>query len=258
MVGLVDYGSTSEGRGDEWSDVDVALFVRDDDLEAFQRDWVSWAGQFGRLLLAYIGGVGHPWAVYEAEPAPLRVDFAFHPASRPEVMQEWPNSPVSAEAMVLYDGTGGQLTAVARQLVGRSLSPDDLARTFEIKCGDFWYYAIRVYGKILRGDEWGARYEYNYIVTGLLCDLLRLEAGAVDRWQVSHSASGIERAISRERLDALNRCIPDASRSDLVRALRSAALLGRDVCASIAAQHQWTWPEGVADRTLQMLEAGSR
>src|SRR5687768_15355416 len=123
IVGLVDYGSASEGRGDEWSDVDVALFVRDDDLAAFTHDWVSWAEQFGTHLLAYIGGVGHPWAVYDAEPVPLRVDFAIHPASRPEVILEWPNSPLSAETMVLYDGTGGRLTAVARQLVGRSLAP---------------------------------------------------------------------------------------------------------------------------------------
>src|SRR5690348_15649779 len=75
VVGVVDYGSSSEGRGDEWSDLDLTLFIREADYDAFARDWKRWAEQFGTLLLAYIGGVGHPWTVYAAQPIPVRVDF---------------------------------------------------------------------------------------------------------------------------------------------------------------------------------------
>jgi len=63
---MLDYGSSSEGRGDEWSDVDVSVFVRDENFETFERDWKVWAAQFGELLLEYISWVGHPWAVFEA------------------------------------------------------------------------------------------------------------------------------------------------------------------------------------------------
>src|SRR5918911_728564 len=76
VVGVVDYGSTSEGRDDEWSDIDLALFIRDAELADFERDWQSWAAQFGRLLLAYVGGIGHPWTVFDTKPLPVRVDFA--------------------------------------------------------------------------------------------------------------------------------------------------------------------------------------
>ena len=86
IVGVVDYGSSSEGRADRWSDVDVALFVRDADFELFERGWKLWAAQFGPLLLAYVGGVGHPWTVYDTPAIPLRVDFAFHRASALDVM----------------------------------------------------------------------------------------------------------------------------------------------------------------------------
>jgi hypothetical protein len=34
ILGCVDYGSTSEGRGDEWSDLDIALFIQDSELES--------------------------------------------------------------------------------------------------------------------------------------------------------------------------------------------------------------------------------
>src|SRR5205823_45277 len=78
IVAVVDYGSTSEGRADEWSDIDLALFIRDADYAEFARDWQSWAAQFGPLLLAYVGGIGHPWTIYDTAPLPLRVDFALH------------------------------------------------------------------------------------------------------------------------------------------------------------------------------------
>jgi lincosamide nucleotidyltransferase B/F len=181
IVGVVDYGSGSEGRMDAWSNVDAALFVRDADLDAFTRDWKAWAAQFGRLLLAYIGGVGHPWMVYDTRPMPLRVDFAFHPESALDTILAWPNAPTSAAEMVLYDATGGRLTANARRLVGQSLRPPDLARVFEQVGGDFWYYMLRTFSKLQRGQNWAARYDFNQIVLGNLLALLRLEAGAVDR-----------------------------------------------------------------------------
>ena len=34
IVGLIDYGSTAEGRGDRWSDLDVAVYLRDEAQEA--------------------------------------------------------------------------------------------------------------------------------------------------------------------------------------------------------------------------------
>src|SRR5690349_14561345 len=103
IVGLPDYGSSSEGRVDQWSDVDVALFIRDADFAAFERDWKAWAAQLGDLLLAYVGGVGHPWTVYDADPIPLRADFNFDPESALPKVATWPNAPLSAATLVLYD-----------------------------------------------------------------------------------------------------------------------------------------------------------
>jgi len=193
IVGLADYGSSSEGRADEWSDVDLAVFVRDDALEPFERRWQAWAAQFGPLLPAYISGVGHPWTVYDAAPVPLRVDFDVHRESGLDAMLSWPNASVSVEAMVLYDGTGGWLTALARQLVGQSLPPADLLATYESVCGDFWCYVLRTYGRIERGEEWAARYEFTVIVTGLLHALLRLEAGRCTRSTRAMSSAERER-----------------------------------------------------------------
>jgi Streptomycin adenylyltransferase len=253
VVGLVDYGSSSEGRADAWSDVDVALFIRDADLARFEAGWKEWASQFGALLLAYIGGVGHPWAVYDTGPILLRVDFAFHAESDVEEMLTWPNAPTSVESMVLYDSTGGRISACAARLVGQSLDPPDLGRAFEAVCGDLWYYLLRIDGKLRRGQLWAARYEFNSIVIGNLLALLRLEAGATERWRATTAATGIERILTSERQAQLDACIPGPDLKSLLNAMRQVVRLGKAVCAAIATQHGWPWPEALVGRLETLL-----
>jgi hypothetical protein len=157
IVGLVDHGSSSEGRVDAWSDVDVALFVRDTDVVALEATWTAWAAQFGDLLLAFPEVADHPWAVYDAEPVPLRVDFNFYPASAAGGMLARRNSPTSVQAMVLYDDTGGDIRANPAKLVGRDLGVADPAATFEPVCGGFWYDLLRCETALRRGEHWSAR-----------------------------------------------------------------------------------------------------
>jgi lincosamide nucleotidyltransferase len=253
IVGLVDYGSSSEGRADAWSDVDVALFIRDAELASFEAQWKLWASQFGTLLLAYVGGVGHPWVVYDAEPMPLRVDFAFHAESTIEQMLSWPNAPTSITSMVLYDTTGGRIGACAARLVGQSLQPPDLGRAFEMACGDFWYYLLRLDAKLRRGQLWAARYEFNAIVIGNLLALLRFEAGATDRWRAAAAATAIEQVLIAERHIQLDACIPGADQKGLLEGIRQTARLGRIVCTAVAEQHGWPWPEALAGRIEALL-----
>jgi hypothetical protein len=255
IAGVVDYGSSSEGRGDAWSDLDLALFIRDADLAAFEREWKPWAAQFGPLLLAYVGGIGHPWTVYDTRPLPLRVDFAFHPASAVDIMLGWPNSPISPQAMVLYDGAGGAITSRAAQLVGRSLGPADPRQSFEQVGGDIWYFLLRTWSKLQRGQEWAAYFDYNHILLGNLMALLRLESGATERWRSSSSAVQIEQAIAPERLDALNGCRVERHGGSVGPALLAAARLAYQACAATAARHGWPWPQPLADRVLALLGA---
>lgn len=253
VVGVVDYGSSSEGRADEWSDVDLALFIRDEDYEEFARDWQSWAAQFGRLLLAYVGGIGHPWTVYDTQPLPLRVDFALHRASACEVIWSWPNAPVSVSAMVKYDATGGRIGECAARLVGQSLAPPDAARTFEMVAGDFWYYLLRTYSKLRRGQDWAARYDFNFIIVGNLMALLRLEAGATTRLRATSAAVQIEQDISPARLAQLDTLIPGTDIASLKQAFVRACELGQATCAATSARAGWPWPAELATRVAVLF-----
>ncbi len=254
IVGLVEYGSGSEGRDDSWSDLDLALFIRDADLASFSATWSAWAGQFGQLLLAYIGGIGHPWTIYATDPVPLRVDFAFHAASTVERILDWPNAPRSAEAMVLHDATGGHLTTLATRLVGQHLGPVDLRDTFNQVVGDIWYFTLRTWGKLQRGDWWGAYTDAQHILLGNLLALLRLECGATARWRSTSAATWIERELSPERLAALKRCLPATHQGELHDTIRAMAALAATAGLATAERQGWPWPHDLVERVQELLE----
>jgi hypothetical protein len=252
IVGLLCDGSHSAGRGDEWSDLDVSVFVRDADYEQFWATWRSWAAQFGDLLLGYISWVGHPWAVYAAEPVPLRVDFDLHRASTIDAVRDWPSSVTSRDVALWYDDTNGRLATAVDVLVGRSLAPDDLAAAFEQQSGDFWYEALYVHSRLRRGEVWIARQAFHNRAMEPLLRLLRLEAGAIERWQASPSASDLEATLTPARLVQLDRCIPGPAAAELARALYEAARLAHDVCTTIAQTNGYEWPEPLAARVLEL------
>lgn len=257
IIGLVDYGSSSQGRGDQWSDIDVSLFIRDTDFADFKQDWKVWAAQFGELLLAYISWVGHPWVAYTARPVPLRIDFNFYKESEIEVILSWPWVPLNAEVAVWYDGSNGRITDYVQQRVGRVLRPDDLAATFEQVCGDFWYYELYVFSKWRRGQAWMARQVFHLQIMQRLFALLRLEAGAIDHWQDSEPSWHVEKMLSPQRLAQLETCIPAPGQEAIKQVLLAAARLGYDACDQLAARHGWIWPRELAEQTLQVLQSNT-
>lgn len=253
IVGLVDYGSSSEGRADEWSDLDLGLFIRDAAFEGFWEHWREWAAQLGDLLLGYVGYVGHPWAIFASDPMPLRVDFDLFRESAAGRLSDWPNSPISVESFVLYDSTIGPIREAAASLVGKDLHPDDPRREFERDCGDFWYFLLFSYCKLMRGEVWNARQVFHIVAMEALLRLLRLRFGATNRWQSSQSAWNIEIVLPPETLQRLNSCIPGTSEAGVLRALSNAADLGREVCDELAAANGWEWPERLSIAVLGLL-----
>jgi lincosamide nucleotidyltransferase len=257
IVAVLDYGSTSEGRGDEWSDLDLAIFIRDKDFDSFNADWKDWSKQFGNHLVSFISGVGKPWVIYDADPIPLRVDFSFYPESEMSEIENWPNSPTRIEAMVLYDDTGENLTDLVSQIVGQSLAPSDLqAKFFQVASG-FWYYLLRTHVKLIREEQWTARHDFNFIIVGNLMALLRIEANAVDRWRGSEASVAIEDEISRERLSQLDKFVPEPGIESLRNLMTEASLFGYEVCESISSNFGWEWPKQLGDRVLEVFEVST-
>jgi len=256
LMGLVDYGSSSENREDRWSDVDCSLFIRPEDYPEVVAAWQVWIGQFGPLLLSFVGDIGNYWSVIEGESFPIRVDFNFYPADDEHVaaMETWPNAPSSVESMVLVD-KDGRLAPVVARMVGRDLGPLDMPERVDLVIANFWYYAVRTWCKLQRGPSWGVRFDISFIMHGNLMALLRLEAGKIDRWRAADAASGIERDISEARLAQLNECIPGPEPASLAVALANIIRLGADTSAAAAERYgRPPWPRDLAARMISLTE----
>jgi hypothetical protein len=259
VLAVLDYGSTSEGRGDAWSDIDLALAIRPDAWDAFTAGWEDWLAACGPVLLGFPSFAGHPWAVIATDAAPVRVDLHLY-GGPPDgdlaaALPSWPNSPVSTEAMLLFDREGTLAEPVA-MLVGRSLAPADVAATFASVAGHFWYYVHRTWSKLHRASAWDVRWNITFVLTGNLCALLRLESGAIERWTASDAAAGIEDAVSPERLARLDHCIPGPDPASLLPALREIVDLGADTCAATATRLGVAWPDMLATEMRELLAAG--
>ena len=255
LLGLVDYGSSSEGRADRWSDVDCSLFVQPAALEDFTSRWTTWIAQFGPVLLSFVGDIGNYWSVIEGESFPIRVDFNFYGATEDAyaAMEAWPNAPSSVESMLLVDKTGG-LRPHVEAMVGRDLGPLDMPERVDMVAAGFWYYAVRTWCKVQRSPTWGVRFDISFMMFGNLMALLRLEAGKIDRWRAADAAAGIEGDISAERLAALNACIPDATPESLARSLAAIIRLGAEATAGAAARYQRPWPQELATQMIALTD----
>lgn len=256
LLGLVDYGSTSEGHADRWSDVDCSLFIQPEAHEEFTSNWTTWIAQFGPVLLSFVGDIGNYWSVLEGESFPIRVDFNFYRATEDAyaAMETWPNAPSRVESMLLVDKTG-ELRPHVEKMVGRDLGPPDMPQRVDMVAAGFWYYAVRTWCKLQRGPTWGVRFDISFIMFGNLMALLRLEAGTIDRWRAA-DAAGIEDDISVERLAALNACIPDADPESLGRSLAAIVRLGAEATAGAANRYQRSWPQELAVQMIALTKNG--
>ena len=257
ILAVLDYGSTSEGRGDAWSDIDLAILIRPDAWDEFNACWRPWLESCGPVLLGFISFVGHPWAVIATDAAPVRVDLHLYGGAPDHdlvaALKNWPNAPVSVGAMLLFDRENALADEVAA-MVGRSLAPEDPDQTFSDVSAHFWYYLHRAWSKLQRDSGWGVRWNLTFIITGNLCALLRLESGATERWAASDAADGIEAAVSAHRLRQLTQCIPGPDDRSLRAALRASAELGAEVCQGISARTGQPWPEDLAREMISLLD----
>ncbi|MGC4193027.1 MAG: hypothetical protein QM589_17920 [Thermomicrobiales bacterium] len=144
VIGLIDYGSTSEGRGDRWSDVDSSLFIRPAAYDRFVAEWNTWQQQLGTVLLHYKPIDICWWSAFDGAKFPIRADFNLYPADEEHLRQirTWPNAPISVDVMLLVDKEG-LLRPHVEAIVGQSLVPPDLHAIMETFIPNFWYYVVR-------------------------------------------------------------------------------------------------------------------
>jgi len=255
IIGLVDFGSGGQGRIDEWSDIDVAVILRGTECYAIQQNWLSWARQFGEILHFLKGNNSSPWAIYAAEPIPLRVDFIF--CSDADLfwgngLPKWPDDDNDLARMIWYETDDKQVTEDIRIHMGKKEHLRSMEELFEKQSDNLWHHLQYLYGKFQRGELWVAREVFNIKVLESLLLLLRIEAQALDRLSNAYAGWNIEHSLLPERLEQLNRCIPPADRQGFKECLHNAAQLGYEVCTVLGDRYEVQWPKALAEKLITM------
>lgn len=254
IAGLVDYGSAT--GLDDWSDIDVGVFLRDVEVDGFLLDRTAWLARLGAVVLRHDGVIsGHPYTrtVYDLAPVPLRVDAVFYQEAEVGSAFRWPDVPTAARVAIWCDRTDGRLTSAMGALEQQSLRPADLPEAFREVSDALWYALLDTSCKLERGDQWGVRLLFHGTVIPELIRLLRLEAGAVNRWYGTPTAKGIDGALSPERRAHLHACIPDVTLASIRQSLRTATELATDVSMLLAARYATPWPEALAGHIMALL-----
>lgn len=200
---LIGSQARVETPADEWSDVDIVLFVDDPGSFAAEAAWLSAFGtpELTFLEPAAVGGGPERRVLYDDG---LEVDFALFPAAAIDAMTADPEAAAATARgyRVLHDEIGLE-SALAGGDAGAGVEPHrDPAEIVN----DFWYHSLWTAKKLRRGEAFSARNCLECRLKGLLLELagehaLRRDPGT-DTW---HRDRFVERWADPRALDALRR-----------------------------------------------------
>lgn len=114
VIGAVMYGSFTTGEGDEYSDIEAALFF--DDTCLSKLDKRSWLQHIAPISLFFIDDFGHYTVIFDDM---VRAEFHFKPRSQMNIVTTWKgnaNFPSIDDALLV--DRSGQLAELLQPLAG--------------------------------------------------------------------------------------------------------------------------------------------
>jgi aminoglycoside 6-adenylyltransferase len=209
---LVGSHARTDEPADEFSDIDVALFV--DDPARYVRD-ATWLRRFGEPLLTSV----EPTAVGRFEERRvlfrdgLEVDFAILPATIATALPPELDDVLRRGYRVLYDGIGLE----APHLPAPSSAPPTQAQ-FDQLSNAVWYHVLLAAKKLRRGETLLAKQTCDGYLVDRLAELARWRAHGRDTW---HGFRLFERWAGDDVVEALGPTFARYERADIARALRA-------------------------------------
>jgi len=247
IFGVIHYGSDAKGVADQWSDLDLLILVDSAEHESFVAEQENWLRQISNILHVYTAN-GCPRLFLDDELAPLRIDTAFWPNSRINEISQFNWKPKSMEAMLVYENHGrDEIKTEISKLINRDRpSPFNVIDAFTQLEGDFWYYLLRIYGLIKRGNITLALTEYHWCVLDYLGWFILLESGQTKNWREGLSANYLFMSIDIAKQELLQTCLP--YERSLQEACTNAISVGRATINRCAEMHNLPASYKLADR----------
>ena len=260
---IIGSRARADHPADEWSDLDVLLFVRDPERYVTAADWVA---GFGPVWLAFAERTpdGRAWERRVLYAGGLDVDFALNPAQWLEHMAANGLAPEMADVIrrgvrVLVDKDG--LLAGILRLPIPDAAPFQRPSSTEFAgvISDFWYHSLWSAKHLRRGELWWAKSGCDWKLKGLLQRMLEWHAHAVrgpahDTWMRGRF---LEEWADGRAVAQLAGAFAHYDRQDIARALWATMELFRWLAAETAERWQYAYPvasdRAVTDLVRQLL-----
>lgn len=232
---------------DEWSDLDIVMFVTDPEPYLTQTDWLD---NMGDIRITFVepttGGEKERRVLFDGG---LDVDFAVIPYAKMELMLQYGVPPEVAGIFhrgmrVLLDreGSVSRLNATG---IEPSLSDSPVQAEFLEAINDFWYHAVWTAKKFKRGELWTAKACADGYMKRLLLKMIEWRAATMrggDR-DVWHDGRFLEQWADPRVLEGLRDAFAHYDHDDVRRALLATMDLFRWLAKETAERLACRYPE---------------
>jgi lincosamide nucleotidyltransferase len=246
VVGALMYGSFAVGEGDAFSDIEFAVFIRDDAFEGFGQR--SWLGEISPVAAYFADDFGHQTALFQNG---VRGEFHFMRASDVPVIASWRGNgwfPSLAAAVVL--DRSGELSQHARALVGgppaRGGAP--LAEGLALNLLNLMLFGAN----LLNRGEFARAWALLGTAHDKLLKLVRLHEGATAHWPTPSRA--LEKDISVDAYERYVTCTAGAQPAALCAAYRESWAWSRELFGAVAGPLNVELPATVMARVEKLLD----
>jgi lincosamide nucleotidyltransferase len=234
------YGSFTRGVGDQFSDIECALFFRDECLAAVYQ--LAWVNQIAPVSLFFADDFGHYTAIFDNL---VRGEFHFEPASAVAQVARWRGNawfPL-LDSAVLVDRTG-ELTSHLQGLL--EPPPDrDTPEQVQHLAAHFLNSVLFGANVLARGERARALDLLNLTHRYLLW-MVRLVEHSVDHWPTP--SRSLEQDISSTAYERFVACTANLSACALRRAYRASWAWGCELLQELAVRHHRPLPDRLIER----------
>jgi lincosamide nucleotidyltransferase len=236
LIAALMYGSFTRGEGDTYSDIEFALFFRDEaHNEVDPREWVS---RIAPVEMYFINEFGNGTAIFSNL---VRGEFHFDKASDMRLVQGWEDTAwfPSLEAAILVDHTG-ELTHRLQPFI--QPPQHDIPDKVQALCERFVNWVLFGTNVLARGERARALEILGTLHRYLLW-LARLAEGKTEHWPTP--SKSLEQDISPGTYARFKTCTASLDKHELWSAYRNAWGWGTELMLGQAQKHGIMLPMNV-------------
>lgn len=240
------FGSFATGEGDPFSDIEFAVFIRDDSFDGF--DQRSWLDAVSPVAAYFLDDFGHHTALFENG---VRGEFHFMRASEQSVVAGWQGYGwfPTLEAAVLLDREG-ELSQYAWLLVGGPPKREgaELINGLVLNLINLMLFGANLLNRGEYARAWAllGRAHEN------LLKLVRLYEGKTDHWSTPSRA--LETDLSDAAYHRYLSCTASAERAPLCSAYRESWRWGIELIEAVARPLNIQCPQTVMAQVEVLLD----